>query len=253
MNIRAILFDINGTLIDIRTDEGNEEIYRSISRFLTYQGIHVRRSDLRDEYFRLMDEQREASGELFPEFDVVELWREFLRRRSEASHALPPEKLRWLPLFLAEMYRGISRIRLQLYPDVKDVLDELTPRFKSAAVSDGQSAWGLPEMRALGIETYFRPIIVSSDLGFRKPDKRIFEAALNRLKIRPENAVFVGNNMYRDIYGAQQCGMKTVFFSSDQGGRTMSGVEPDYIIYRFAELPKAIAFFAGQKNSRKPL
>jgi putative hydrolase of the HAD superfamily len=246
MNIQAILFDINGTLIDIQTDEGSEEIYRGISHFLTYQGIYVHRWEVRDEYFRLMEEQRRASGETFPEFDAVELWREFLRRRKEACYALPPEKLAWMPIFLAEMYRGVSRFRLQLYPEVKTALDELGQRFKLAALSDAQSAWARPEMRAVGIEGYFQPIIVSGDLGFRKPDKRIFEAALNGLDLPPKNVVFVGNDMYRDIYGAKQFGMKTVFFSSNQGRQTANGVEPDYIIYRFAELGQAIAFFEAQ-------
>ena len=246
MNIQAILFDINGTLIDIQTDEGSEEIYRGISHFLTYQGIYIHRWEVRDEYFRLMEEQRRARGEAFPEFDAVELWRQFLRRRPEACHSMPPEKLRWMPIFLAEMYRGISRFRLQLYPEVKTALDELAQRFKLAALSDAQSAWALPEMRAVGIEAYFQPIIVSGDLGFRKPDKRIFEAALNGLNLPPENILFVGNDMYRDIYGAKQFGMKTVFFSSNQGRQTANGVEPDYIIYRFAELRQAIAFFEAQ-------
>ena len=246
MNIQAILFDINGTLIDIQTDEGSEEIYRGISHFLTYQRIYIHRWEVRDEYFRLMEEQRRANGEAFPEFDAVELWRQFLRRRPEACHSMPPEKLRWMPIFLAEMYRGISRFRLQLYPEVKTALDELAQRFKLAALSDAQSAWALPEMRAVGIELYFQPIIVSGDLGFRKPDKRIFEAALNGLDLPPENVLFVGNDMYRDIYGAKQFGMKTVFFSSNQGRQTANGVEPDYIIYRFAELRQAIAFFEAQ-------
>ncbi|MFH0959398.1 MAG: HAD family hydrolase [Pseudomonadota bacterium] len=243
MKIRAILFDINGTLIDIHTDESAEEIYRAISHFLTYQGIYVHRWDLRDEYFSLMNEQRKNSAEAFPEFSSVELWREFLRRRPKASHALPPEKLRWLPFFLAEMYRGVSRFRLQLYPEVQRVLDELARRFKLAALSDAQSPWALPEMRAVGIEAYFKPIIVSGDLGFRKPDKRIFEAALKGLKLTAGNVLFVGNDMYRDIYGAKQLGMKTVFFSSNQGRQTANGVEPDYIIYQIGELREAIAFF----------
>jgi putative hydrolase of the HAD superfamily len=91
---------------------------------------------VRDEYYQLMDEQRKA----FPEIDAVELWREYLRRRPEACQALHPEKLKWMPQFLAEMYRGISRYRLQLYPEVKSVLDELSQRCKLAALSDAQSA-----------------------------------------------------------------------------------------------------------------
>lgn len=243
MNIEAVIFDINGTLVDIHTDEGNEEVYRGISHFLTYQGIHTHRWEVRDEYFRLMDEQRKAGGEAFPEFDAVELWREYLRRRPEACRSLDPEKLKWLPLFLAEMYRGVSRHRLQLYPEVKEVLNELSRSYELAVLSDAQSAWARPEMRALGIEDYFQPIIVSGDCGYRKPDSRLFQAALDGLNASPENVLFVGNDMYHDIFGAHRAGMKTVFFSSNQGRKEFSGAEPDYIIHHFAELRQAVAFF----------
>ncbi|MBF0549078.1 MAG: HAD family hydrolase [Deltaproteobacteria bacterium] len=247
MNVKAIVFDINGTLIDIQTDEGNEEVYRGISHFLTYQGIHVHRWEVRDEYYQLMEEQRQASSEAFPEFDAVELWREYLRRRPEAGRALHPEKLKWMPQILAEMYRGISRYHLQLYPEVKTVLGELAQRYKLAALSDAQSAWALPEMQAVGLDGYFQPIIVSGDYGYRKPDRRIFQAALDGLNALPENVLFVGNDMYHDIYGARQAGMKTVFFSSNQGRKKANGVEPDYIIYQFAEVRQAIAFFEGRQ------
>lgn len=246
MNIKAIVFDINGTLIDIQTDEGNEEIYRGISHFLAYQGIRTHRWEVRDEYFKLMDEQRKASNEAFPEFDAVNLWREYLRRRPEACRALHPEKLEWMPQFLAEMYRGISLNRLQLYPEVRNVLEELFSRYKLAALTDAQSAWALPEMRSVRIADYFYPIIVSGDLGYRKPDIRIFQAVLDELNMAPENVLFVGNDMYCDIYGASQAGMKTVFFSSNQGRKKISGKDPDYIIYQFGELRQAISFFEAQ-------
>ncbi|MBI4806653.1 MAG: HAD family hydrolase [Desulfovibrio sp.] len=247
MNVKGIIFDINGTLVDIQTDEGNEEIYRGISHFLTYQGIPAHRWEVRDEYYSIMDEQRKKSTEQFPEFDAVELWREYLRRRPEACKALPPGKLKWMPQFMAEMYRGISRYRLQLYPEVQNILDELSQRYELAALSDAQSAWALPEMRAVGIDRYFDPIIVSGDLGYRKPDSRIFKAALEGLDMLPEEVLFVGNDMYRDVFGASQMGMKTVFFSSNQGRKKPSGAEPDYIIYQFAELRQAIAFLENQK------
>ena len=246
MKIEGIVFDINGTLADIRTDEGDEEIYRAISHFLTYQGIYLHRGEVRDAYYRIMDQQRKSCGEQYPEFDAVEVWREFLRQYS-ANVSIPKEKQKHMPCFLAEMYRGISRTRLQLYPDVKEVLRELQPRFQLAAVSDGQSVWAMPEMKALGIDSYFSTVIISGDCGFRKPDRRLFEAALAGLRLAPENVLFVGNDMYRDIFGAQQMGMKTVFFSSNQGKKEMDGVAPDYIIYQFAELRNAIRFFEDQQ------
>jgi putative hydrolase of the HAD superfamily len=218
MIIQGIIFDINGTLIDIQTDEGNEEIYRAISHFLTYQGIYMHRREVRDAYFRIMDSQRKDSGEEHPEFDALLVWREFINQYTVYG-ALEPGKFTYLPRFLAEIFRGISRYRLQLYPEVKAVLDELRPRFKLAAVSDAQSVWAIPEMKAVGIDSYFNPVIISSDFGFRKPDARLFEAALAEMGLEPEEVIFVGNDMYRDIFGSRQLGMKTVFFSSNQGRR----------------------------------
>jgi putative hydrolase of the HAD superfamily len=246
MTIKGIIFDVYGTLIDIQTDEGYEEIYRSISHFLTYRGIYIHRWEVKESYSRIMDNQRKASPEEYFEFDVVKLWREFLKQNVGPSN-FSSDRLKGLPLCLAEMYRGISRQRLQLYPEVKTLLDELLPSFKLASVSDAQRFWLIPEMKALGIESHFKPIIISSDLGFRKPDKRIFKAALAELKLEPEEVIFVGNDMYRDIYGAGQVGMKTVFFSSNQGKKEMEDVDPDYIIYNFTELRQAIKFL-NQNN-----
>jgi putative hydrolase of the HAD superfamily len=49
--------------------------------------------------------------------------------------------------------------------------------------------------------------------------------------------------MYRDVFGAKQIGIKTVFFTSNQGRQNMEGVDPDYIIHFIAGLRQAIKFF----------
>src|SRR5260370_40164664 len=102
MDIRALLFDVNGTLIDIETDEGLEEIYRAIAHVLTYQGIALHRRKARDLYFQIMRQQRAQSAETFAECDVVEVWREFLRiKASDFTRSLHPDKRDQLQLFLA--------------------------------------------------------------------------------------------------------------------------------------------------------
>jgi putative hydrolase of the HAD superfamily len=102
MDIRALLFDVNGTLIDIETDEGLEEIYRAIAHFLTYQGISLHRGEVRDLYFQIMQHQRAQGVETFAEFDAVEIWREFLRyNASDYFNSLPSEKREQLPLLMS--------------------------------------------------------------------------------------------------------------------------------------------------------
>ncbi len=248
MDIRALLFDVNGTLIDIETDEGLEEIYRAIAHFLLYQGISLHRWEVRDLYFQIMQRQRAESAEKFPEWDAVELWREFLRlKASDYTRALSTEKRGQLALFLAELHRGIARKRLRLYPQVQETLDQLHAHYPMAIVSDAQSAYAVPELRAVGVVNYFNPIIVSGDYGYRKPDARLFLKALDALQVRPEQALFVGNDLYHDIFGAQQVGMKAILVSPEQGNGSKQSIVPDYTISRFEELIGVVEHFVGQE------
>ncbi|MFU2207420.1 HAD family hydrolase [Solidesulfovibrio sp. C21] len=247
MKVRGIIFDINGTLVHIETDEGNEQIYRSISHLLKYYGIRTNRGDVRDGYYQILKDQRRRGGEPYPEFDAVAVWREFiLDRAGRSGVTIPKNKLAVLPHFLAELYRGIALNCLELYPGVREVLDELRPRYRLAALTDAQTAWALPEMRMVGIDSYFYPLIVSGDLGYRKPDPRIFALAIKRMHLHADELLFVGNDMYRDISGARQAGLRTVFFASGQGQQSMDGVEAHYNIYTFGELRNAVRFFEEQ-------
>jgi putative hydrolase of the HAD superfamily len=244
MDIRALMFDINGTLIDIETDERMEQVYRAIAHFLTYQGISLHRWDVLNLYFQIMKEQFARSTEIFPEFDVVAVWREVLERQgSDFTRSLPSGKLRQLPLFLAELQRGISRKRLSLFPQVLEVLNQLREHYLLAVVSDAQSAWALPELRAVGLHEYFDPVVISGDYGYRKPDARLFQTALDRLQVLPRQAIFIGNDCYRDIFGARQLGIKTILFRHPPDMPRPNEAEPDYIIREFAELTKAVDFF----------
>src|SRR5260370_35562431 len=112
-----------------------------------------------------------------------------------------------------------------------------------AVVSDAQSAYAVPELRAVGLLHYFNPIIVSGDYGYRKPDPRLFRKALDALQVHPEQALFFGNDLYHDIFGAQQVGMKAIFISSNQGNTSSQTITPDYTICSFARSPQAINYF----------
>ena len=71
--------------------------------------------------------------------------------------------------------------------------------------------------------------------------------ALEKLQLKNSEVIYVGNDMYRDVFGAKNVGMKTVFFKTNQGEHGFSGADPDYIIYNFNELPRAVAFLEDQE------
>jgi putative hydrolase of the HAD superfamily len=184
-----------------------------------------------------MKEQLRASPEEYPEFDAVGIWRSIIDgHMTDFTRALPAGKLRQMPLFLAEMARGIARRRLGLYPSVREVLDVLRGRYPLAVVTDAQSANARGELHKVGLLGYFDPVVVSGDHGYRKPDRRLFQFALDGMNVVAGNTLYVGNDMYRDINGAREAGMQTVMFDSDQGTKAHPGCVPDYTITDFRDL-----------------
>ena len=232
MAIKGILFDLYGTLIDIETDESLDGIYRGIAHYLTYHGVYLHRWQVRDRYYQIMKQQKEKRGEEHPEIDVEAIWNELLEQEGvKGGH-----ERRRIALILAQIYRGISRNRLQLYPGVKKVLDALRPTYPMALVSDAQPCYALPEIKAVGLGGFFKPIVISAPYGFRKPDKRLIQKALDDMKLLPSEVICVGNDMYRDIYGARRLGIKTIFVDSNQGDKYHENTIPDYVAHRFEDV-----------------
>ena len=246
MDIQAVAFDVNGTLIRILADDDEERIFRAVAHFLTYQGIDMHRDEVRDLYFKIMGEQLRTSPEEYPEFDAIGIWRRVIKRHgTDFTRALPPGKLKQMPRFLAEMCRGISRRRLGLYPYVCEMLDILRERFPLAIVTDAQTIYARGELHKVGLLGYFDPVVVSGDHGYRKPDRRLFQAALDGMKVAAQNALYVGNDMYRDIFGAREAGMKTVMVDSDQGTKAYLDCVPDYTITDLRDLLRILGLAPG--------
>lgn len=248
MQIDAILFDVNGTLIDILTDEGPIDIFRKIRNFLNYQGIFTEKEELKELYFSILKRQKATSGVQHPEFDAVKIWQEIIQlKQTEHTKSLPLDLQNNLPLVLAHLFRAASMVRkLQLYPGVRETLDALKGKYPMGIVSNAQSSYAKNELRTVGLLDYFDPIIISGDYGFCKPDASLFQKALEQLNVIPQNVIYVGNDMGHDVFGSKQLGMKSVFFQSNQGRHRFCGAEPDYIIYQFGELLNAVEFLKNK-------
>ena len=69
-------------------------------------------------------------------------------------------------------------------------------------------------LRKVGIDELFDVVVVSEEVGWRKPSTHIFQEALNRLQVQSCEAVYIGDSPIEDIKGAKQSGLKTVFVPS---------------------------------------
>jgi putative hydrolase of the HAD superfamily len=66
MDIRAVAFDVNGTLVRILTEDGMEEIFRAAAHFLSYQGIGLCRHQVRDLYLQIPTRARRHTRTAYP-------------------------------------------------------------------------------------------------------------------------------------------------------------------------------------------
>ncbi len=94
----------------------------------------------------------------------------------------------------------------ELYPEVPGILEQLQPRFQLAVVSNFDGRLRLI-LQHLGISKFFPNVFVSSELGADKPDPEIYRRALRLIKLKPNEALHVGNDQKRDWEAASAAGL----------------------------------------------
>ena len=67
-------------------------------------------------------------------------------------------------------------------------------------------------MNIVGIDKYITDIFCSKEIGFQKPSKEYFKTILNRFNLNPEEIVFVGDDIEKDIYGASRIGIIPIHY-----------------------------------------
>jgi putative hydrolase of the HAD superfamily len=109
-------------------------------------------------------------------------------------------------------YRRAKEGTLALYPHVQLTLTGLTRLgLKMAVVSDAPRLPVWLRICGLGLQHYFDAVIALEDTGFKKPHEKPFLLALERLGLKPEEAMMIGDWAERDMVGAKGVGLKTVF------------------------------------------
>jgi len=138
--------------------------------------------------------------------------------------------------FLVEDFPHQRSLRHVVYPDSIPTLDRLAPRHRLAMVTNGLPELQKEKLDRGSLTRYFDPILISGDFGFGKPDPRIFQIALDQLGIPAERAVMVGDNINRDVKGAQQAGLKAVWINRANAA-TPPDIHPDAMIQTLDDLP----------------
>ncbi len=136
---------------------------------------------------------------------------------------------------LSATFREERNSRHVLFPETKEVLRELQSAYRLALVTNGIPDLQQEKLSKSNLTKYFEVVIISGEIGIGKPDPRIFALALDRLDVKPEMAVMVGNSLARDIVGAQQAGIKAIWINRSEAD-LREGITPDAQITSLTQL-----------------
>ncbi|HMK47894.1 MAG TPA: HAD family hydrolase [Methanocella sp.] len=238
--IKAVLFDIYGTLIDIQTDESSMNAYEIISRYLEYKHIYMSPDQVKWFYHA---EFARRIGQEPPRPSSIDDFRKLLTHPKQyqdddirnvfntilEKYGFPEGSNRNdLSTDLSHLFRSLTRKNMFVYPTVKPGLELLQKKYRLGIISNAQEAFTLQELDVYGLRKYFDIIVLSSQAGIKKPNPGIFKIALDKMAVSPEETVFVGNDPFADILGASIYGMKTVLIGQLSG--SIAGIKPDATI-----------------------
>lgn len=211
--IKAIFFDLDGTLRHSVPHGGDV-----FSDYVATLGLQINQEDrirgTRWEHFYwasspdLRDDLMAHSGE------TENFWIEYSRRRLIALGASPAWAVTYAPKVSVHM--GAEYRPESIVPDeVRETLVELKKAGYLMAVLSNRDKPFMDVLENHKISEFFDFSMAGGEVNSYKPEPGLFEHALKRTNLSPQEAVYVGDNYYADVVGARRAGLRPVLFDPD--------------------------------------
>jgi putative hydrolase of the HAD superfamily len=219
--MKAITFDFGGTLAHGNLDKDNFK--RTLMDYIFKLGFSGGKAKFNKARKGMLERLRKAQDK------NRELRSEELHRGLFFDLGLHPtqEKLD----YIEQLYYQF--IKIDLVPGVRELLADLSGRYKLAIISNITNNASRFALENFDLKQYFDSVVLSRDIGIRKPDPEIFDFTLQNLGVKSSDAVHVGDSLEHDIQGAKNVGMKTVWI---KGKSEKQNIQPDFIISKVTKL-----------------
>ncbi len=206
MKYRNIVFDLYGTLIDIRTDEKDPAFWEKVAQYYRKEGAVYTAKEIQKSYLSLVEkEKKKAADPHYPEIDLRNVFSALYRQKG----ILPSERL---IAQTAEHFRLSSLLRFGVYPGVKELLVFLHEQgCRLFLLSNAQRCFTMKELALSGLDEQFEKIFLSSDRGCCKPSPKFFEILIRECGIAPEETLMIGNDWLADMQGAYAAGFSGIY------------------------------------------
>ena len=207
--VKAIIFDFIGTLTDVKNyslEDSKMKLYNAIAE----AGFNVDVESFLEAYSQAHEKYRIIRYQKLIEVTNAVWISEALNNLGFKTNPEDSRIKTAVNVFFEDYLNS-----LELRPCTKKLLNKVFTEYKLGLVSNFTYAPVIyAGIRKLSINKFFKAILVSEEVGWRKPHPKIFEETLKRLKTTADEAVYVGDSPQEDIKGAQTVGMKTIFVSS---------------------------------------
>jgi putative hydrolase of the HAD superfamily len=124
-----------------------------------------------------------------------------------------------------------ERNNVTLYEGALYTLQSLSKKYTLIAVTNGNA-----NLEKIGLRHLFDDVVTAVDVGYAKPDARIFNEAIRKTGTQADKIIHVGDNPEADIIGAANVGLKTVWMNSKSVSWPNDDIQPDLTINRITEL-----------------
>jgi putative hydrolase of the HAD superfamily len=139
---------------------------------------------------------------------------------------------------LADTYTSEKDRLIEPFPGALDTLQFLRNKgFHLALLTNGGAEMQRRKVRRFGLEAFFEYILIEGEFGAGKPDERVYRTAMDKLNVSAKETWMIGDDLQRDLSGAQKLGIFSIWVDSQAKGLPDSSpVRPDHIIKSLKEL-----------------
>jgi len=194
--------------MDIRTNEEKAYLWKKMSEIYSAFGAEYTAAELKRTYKEMVAElvsKLPENGE--PDLNKV-FEGMFLKKGVPCDSVLCKS--------IAVTFRALSRKKLEVYEGVKETLEELRRRGKKIyLLSNAQSDFTRPEIAMRGLTPYLDDILISSEIGFKKPAVEFYDALIHKYSLNPKDCLMVGNDEFSDVQGAINVGMDSLYIHTE--------------------------------------
>lgn len=136
------------------------------------------------------------------------------------------------------IYDDLRDERIEVFPDAIDTLDWFRESgSRLALLTNGNGAPQRKKIERFGIERFFDAIFIEGEIGFGKPDERVYRLALDALAVDARDAWMAGDNLEWDVAQPQRLGIFAIWIDASGSDHSKLGpIRPDRIVRRLSDL-----------------